>query len=692
MIDTPPVAEREGPRLSLKEILGYDFDRFIQDFVYKPIEEWAGQGKTDIITLRRLNKLLKKHGNNIFDVPAVQLPYATKHTVEGGELFRVKLPLTKDLVIDNFIKIFSSEEAYKKAVDAQEKVDNHFKDTELEKIIVPLAFKNDKKNMISYPMINASSFADVSSGMSDEQKQDALKKIIDTYQRFSLDLTKNKHIFKDYKGRSSLDDLMDIERAFDKFFFSRLDEHCSTKGYHMVIERPKRKKIRSDMDKILGQYFSELNTLNDDVIHKDLNPGNVLLSDDGVKIIDLEGLSKGFLEFDYAKLLTKTEASPELEEKIVRYAAENKAKLEGRNISEKEIQTSQRRYELNRISQELFTAARYLKRSQPIEHYMYDLKKLRKVPYRGQSFPMKHMADVSYTLAMRRIDNAIEKGLVPEEFKQKITDYMHTFREGLIDLGGRLEDYLSKYNPHAQGSQENIASVQTLDSIVETNGKEMDKELEKLKKNIAKGKNKKTWARRAAYAVMPLAIIAAVGLGNLYNKQSEQTVKHEISSNRSDKLYNWTDKLRVLNAIRENIPMNSTDVIAEKNLRFLYEKYDDKRTAELFFVDSKITMEAIWETKSEDYDVLEKYITDNYSDFRSLTLGRIGRGYVDNWVFAHKREYVEDWYNGEVDAAKKEYKAWVKAGRPPRSEKAVHKGMIFELNPKMQESRNESKK
>ena len=676
MIDTPPVTEREGLRLSLKEILGTDFDRFLQDFVYKPIEEWANQGKIDVITLRRLNKLLKKHGNNIFDVPVVQLPYATKHTVEGGELFRVKLPVTKDLVIDNFMKIFSSEEAYKKAVDTQETVDNHFQGSDLEKIIVPLSFKNDKRLMVSYPMINASSFADVSAGMTDEQKEDTIKRIIDTYQRFSLDLTKNKDIFTDAKGNNTLDSLINVGDAFDKFFFSRVGKFSRNEWGHKIVYKSQRDEIKNKAIALISEYFKELNT-GEDVIHKDLNPGNVLVSDEDIRIIDFEGLSKGFLEFDYAKLLTKSGLSPEKEEEIVEFAAKNKAKLEGRTASEKEIQASLRRYELNRIAQELFTAARYLKRSQPTVKHFYDLKKLRKVPHRGFSLPMLNMANVSYTLALRRMEKAVEKGIFPEEIKQCIIEYADVFKEGLRDLGDKLGEHLEKYNPHVQGSQENIASIQTLDAIVETNGKGIDKELGKLKKYIAKGKNKREWVRRAAYIGLPLALLVAAGAGILFYNQSRKAEVHEISYKRTDEFYNWANRIKDLHAVRK-APTSSNTIIDQRVLGHLYDKYKDKRTAELFYIDPKITMEAIWETGSEDYDMLGEYIRNNYVGFSAAISSQItGEGLVDNWAYTYSKEYFNKWYDTEVGAARKEYDVWVNGGRKRPPKKYVYEGKII---------------
>jgi len=622
--------EKEGLRLSLKEMLGKQFDSFLKDYVCKSIEEAAYSGLIDVFTLKRINKLLKKKGNRIFDVPITQLAYATKNTLEGGELFEVKLPIAKDLTINTFVKIFPAKESYARAVYFQEMVDSLAKGNDLEKIIVPAAYRNDKLNLVAYPLINANSIAEILSSMDAEQKEGVLRRAIAAYQEFSLELTMNKGFFSDDKGDSAIDQLMSTNLSFSKFFFERLDQLGMRKQRVANAN-----KARSELEMVISDNFSLLDSSNKYVIHPDLNPGNILLEKDSAKIIDFEKLSMGFQEFAYGKLLTKAGVGPETEERLVRWAASNQAKLEGRSASQEEISESVKRYELNRISQELLTAVRYLKR-------VHDLK--------DEAF--RSMADVSYTLAIRRARSAEEKRILSPDFRRMIEAYNGMMAESLKEIPDSDERLMDQYNPHIRGSQENMAIVHTLDLMLkDTSDDEISKELCQLRKNIATPM-RKGLLRKIAYATIPLLILAGAGL---YIQQ--QTVEKQNASIaslvRNKKIDGNLASLRML----RKKSFDNSETLLEQYLYYCEQTLGEE-TGRLFFVNPDICYEAMVATKSKDYDVLSRYVEEKHRDFFFTVTDSIKRrGYTDNWAYRDWEKNAKTNFDNHMAEAKIKYEA-----------------------------------
>ena len=492
-------ASRNGAKLSLRALLGdSQFDQFLEQFLYSPVARWAEEGKIDAVTLRRLNKVLGKGGKDVFDVPAEQLAYATRHTIEDGELLRVKLPITSTLAIDNFVKMFSSYEKFKKAVDIQERIFNHVKGTGIESLVVAPIFRNSSRNMVSYPFVNASSLMDRLPEIDDDEKESELLKVIEAYQKLSVELTEHAEIFENEQGESILNPLWTADESYGRFFFGRLG-HGDGSGLKLK--------------ELISRYMNPEHEGKQYVIHGDLNPGNVIKKNGSYAIIDQEDGGTGFLEFDYCKLLTKAGISDDAEERIVRKAAKNLAKAEGREASAEEVESSEKRYSLNRINQDLFTAVRYLKRARE----------------NNKSKTMKGMALVSYNIALRKIDRAVERGFIGADFKEALEAFIaENHSEDLYGLGDKFEEYKERFNPHTRASQENVVSAPSLDLMLagKPDKDEIKSELAKLRKNL--GRRKRNWPKIAALALAGVVAIGSIAALSLYERITQKAQEREV--------------------------------------------------------------------------------------------------------------------------------------------------------------------
>jgi len=493
--------------------------------------------------------------------------------------------------------------------------------------------------------------------MNPQEKEETIKNIIDTYQRLSLNLTENKYIFQDKKGKQTLDDLLTVEKAFNKFFFQRMQDYdqLSSQGLHVPAER---ENLKQDINEHLAECFTEINNANNYVIHRDLIHSNVLIDEDNIKIIDMEGLSKGFLEFDYERLLTKVGVDYDAQERIISYASGNLANLEGRELTEQDIQASHKRYALNAVVQDLLTAVRYKMRSNHVKKSKIKLdfknRRLKKTPVIEKSTALSTMADVAYTLALNRLDHVVEKSLLPGDFKEKITEYIGTFDDSLTDLGSQLGDYLKDYNPHALGSQENMASIQIKEYLLDqTDDKQKNKTLRKLKQGLKRGKNIRTWQKWTVYGAIALAAVAGASW-YVMNKKTNNLEQEKIQLKKDMDLDTKVSLLQMAREKDEDIRM----FLAEARIEYAEKQFKDTRTGRLFYLNHYLAIEAIRQTGSEDYDVLRPYLEENHIYFY-FTVDEVIRqdGYVDTPIRmdVNKGITIKNWFKETMDLATAAY-------------------------------------
>jgi hypothetical protein len=656
--------ERMGTRVSLKALLGKHFDKFLQQFFYEPIEEWAEEGKIDLVTLKRLNQLIAKHGKDVLDIPADRLNYTTRHTLEEGDLLRVQFPITGSLAIDNFVKIFSDYDRFRHAIQIQEAIYNHVKGTDLEDVVVEPLFTNHERNLVSYPFINASSFSDMVHELPEEEKEAKLLDVIKEYQQLSHELTQHREIFDKYDG-SMLRGLMDVDTSFDRFFFKRLghgdiDTQLKNAGYktreraeafHGDLERfDKTPELRA----LISKYFAPIDEGDKYVIHGDLNLGNVIMREGVPVFIDQEDACLGYLEFDYCKLLTKAGLSDEAEERIVRKAAEHLSEVEGKEV---DVEASVKRYTLDRVGQELFTAVRYMKRARE----------------NNDSLTMKNMALVAYNTALRKIDRAAEKGYIGADFRETLEKFM---RENHDDHFFSVDDesYLDLkeiYDPHLRQSQENVVSAPSLDLLIagESDETEVKKELKKLKKNLKKKDWKKI--RRASYIGGTIAaLLGGLVAGAVMWEDDVMEAAEQVETMKQEDMY------KNLMFIARGDTQATTDVAILYHRFFdLTKRFGgDKGTAYAWLLDSDLTYEVMQETGSQEYKKIREYLIKrqfNDAGYRTEYDNKCFslRVKVDHLV--DKGEYLDAWmrmpdgfknyhnkeYAREIEEAKKKYDA-----------------------------------
>ena len=459
----------EGVRLNLRTILGNHFDEFIADFIYKPLERKVKEGEIDLIQLRRINEVLDKHGKEVFDLYSEQLGVITQHSINGGGIYVAKVGLTKDLEITNIVKFYSDRQSFENALRNQKAVFEILHSAGHGSVPEPI-YNNPKLNVTVEPFFG-DSLVGILQGKSEEEKEEILRRTLDAYSDLCAELTEHK----DELG--AIDSLLDFNYYFNRSFLGRIG-----KG----LDSDSAKTLRIAYDENIS---SKLDSAEKFVIHGDLNPGNVL-SNGEIKFIDFESLCFGFLEFDYVKLFTKAGVSDETKERLLKFAEEKNA--------EKGLKSSADVFYLNQITQDLTTATRYLQRSEQSE---------------TRTDKFENMARASYNLALRRIDGAISKGLIKEDFKVALERYVGEHEKRLYKVDN-LDELLEEHNPHDSTSQQNLAYTESLDErlneFFKDGPEEVEKELGKLKKNLYKT-TWKGWAKRMA---LPLALVAlALGFG-----------------------------------------------------------------------------------------------------------------------------------------------------------------------------------
>ncbi len=614
---SPLPTNKRGVNFSLKGILGNQFDKFMADMVYSPIEKWALEGKIDSVTLRRLNRVLRKHGNEALNVPAEQIAQATRHSMEGGELFRVNLPITGDLSIDNFVKIFSSYDKFKDAIKKEQRIYDALQGTELESHVVQPLFINREMSLVSYPFVNAATLQDVVQEATSHEKEKLLVDVLKDYQHVSEELTSRRD--KVESDGYNLGSLMGFDECFDKFFFKRLGhENGDT----------------DELRELFSKYFAPLEGQNNHIIHGDLIMDNVILEGDHSVFIDPEDACIGFLEFDYCKLLTKAGLSEEAEESVVRKAAENACG------TEEDVKESEKRYALNRIAQELFTSVRYLKRARE-----------------NSSESMANMALVSYNIALRKIDRAIERGYVGQDLKECLEKFVSEHHsDQLYDLGDKFEEYKEKFNPHFRKSQDNVVSAPSLDLLItgQDDKKDVKSELKHLRRNLSR--RKRNWTKILAYSLAGVLAVGAIGGLRLYEKITQKAQEREVYLE-SEEMF------KDLMLIERGQATASNDTILLQNdIRSLEDKFGgDKGAAYCWLINPVATYEAMQETGSQSYGDLKAYLMENWDKIPEPnpyhqvdSLLRKGEIY-DNWMLTFDTKYPPIRFEKALEKAKEAY-------------------------------------
>ncbi|MEK6822515.1 MAG: phosphotransferase, partial [Nanoarchaeota archaeon] len=233
-----------------------------------------------------------------------------------------------------------------------------------------------------------------------------------------------------------------------------------------------------------------------DFIHGDLHTNNVIVGDT-VHIIDWEYAKRGFMEFDLYKLFTKSGVEGDLEKRLVEYAAQRKDA-----VSKFPHFNRQCAYNGNAITQDLFTAVRYLKRSDEAPTH----KKER----------LEKMAVVSYNNALRRLDALRGYIEVREALEEHVAQSMPRLRRLSDEEFARMN---ARYNPHSHVSQENLL---TSDADLPKDAA-IDEELKRhylrtIKKNLRK-RDWWTFAKR----VLAAGVLVGAALGaNTYMKNAEE--------------------------------------------------------------------------------------------------------------------------------------------------------------------------
>jgi hypothetical protein len=409
-----------------------------------------------------------------------------------------------------------------------------------------------------------------------------------------------------------MDILLRPAQAFEEYFFSQVD---SLSGQKSPADAVAAGAAKPGLEVLVKHCFAPLNTAEEQVIHPDLIPGNILVSGDIVKIIDFEKLSIGFPEFALGKLLTKADVSASLEGRLVKYAAEKRAELERKTLGEEELAASAQRYELNRIAQELFTAVRYLKRSAI-----------------ASSGTLRKMADASYSLALRRIESAEKEGLIGHDFRQALENYLSASGIKFTDLGSDAARYLvPEYAVHAQASQENVALAGRINLLSGGNAAEEAKaELGEIRRGLRRSRVR-GYLKKAAYAALPLLVIAGSGSGLYVSEQRAraQQQKAEALSKQST----LSGRLAILAKAGHDVGSDDLDVLAKKQLDYTSKVFKDPKTAAAFYLSPEITYAAIKDIGSTKYADLKEYLEKNHPDFYFATTYDIEGAYlVDNFA------------------------------------------------------------
>lgn len=481
-------------KLNLRAVLGKQWDKFKADFIYKPLEERVrtSQGADQVKaveTLSKVNNFLEKYGSDALDFDCeIIRSKGSKHEVRGGWLGQVRVPITSDLEIVNFIKCFADRESYDKAVLNQAQVASGLKDTPLEGLVSQPVFTNSAEMILVTPFINGKLLHNSVRELGDKEKVDKLKKVIDDYFSWKGALQGKKLTVGTY-GHP----LAAMQKLLD----------CDEKDPFVQAMRP-----------VCDELYNGPKTL----IHGDYHLSNII-ENGRFHPIDWESFSLGYEEADAGKMFAKAMLSQTQWGELMKYFAE-KQKL----VS---FDKSIRRQWLNRIRQEVFSVGRYVARS-------------------NETPELRPQAAFAYNKLLRTVQKATKRGYVDVSLENAAKAYFEKL--GLETFSDEEFEKQHDDDPDVRQSFENGTDQESLEERAVASDINAEKEIKRLHRNLYSWPWKKI-RNMAAAAVVGIAAVAGIATSasigfDKYSKLAEENEKQKRERNEELKISQYHSMFR----------------------------------------------------------------------------------------------------------------------------------------------------
>lgn len=186
---------RQALNLSLKEILGSSYLKYLTEVIKPQLERLAREGRISPAQLRKIADLVEERGIDVLAPQLTCLDDITLNTLEpDGYVLEAVLPITDDVVIRNIVKKSSAKEDFDRAVKLQRKVHELLRGSELEDSVPDPSFVNKRGRITVTPYVEGSTLKRYLDGKKDEERELTLKRAIDDYVALFSELGRERDI------------------------------------------------------------------------------------------------------------------------------------------------------------------------------------------------------------------------------------------------------------------------------------------------------------------------------------------------------------------------------------------------------------------------------------------------------------------------------------------------------------------
>jgi hypothetical protein len=483
-------------KVSLQKLLGSRAHySYLSDVVFPELEQLVADNIIVPQELRKIRENVESKGVGILNPEVSFRSDITRNTYEAdGWIAETVNELAPGVNVSHIIKKCSSKEDFKRSVRTYRSLESALKDTPYQGKIPKHFYAIKSKKIIDAPFVKGKILSRELDESSQEDKEAYLKGCIADYIDFYKFLNQ-----PEVSQKLDLGQLSD----FNEFFFFK---YSKSGPLFQLYQR---------------DIGNDLNTVGKKVIQGDLVPTNVLHGAENASDFSYvdwgNAVNNGFLEFDIGYLLKKSKVTPEVEEKLARYAAEL-----AYDTSE-DRERSFKIYTKNMITQELLSARRYVDRS-----------KSKDIIDSDQRVSLENMALVNYNRAVARTRTAVNRGIVSQEFLNALVDQP-------IDGLKVVENYdhlLKDWDPDGSMSQDNLVPK----DITKAEQYDPKKNLKAIKKSIFRERS-----RSLTYSALKIfAVVSALSMagGIIYNQNREtEMLKEDAEKTRISYLQDNTTNL-----------------------------------------------------------------------------------------------------------------------------------------------------
>lgn len=432
---------------------------YVATVVLPEIQRAAEIEELDGRDLLRLEKLVQERGEEVL-LPEVRLlsERTLTTTSSRGLLGFAHLPITGDFALRHFVKRHPSKGEYQESRSIDEVLTKHAEELGIADLIPPLLFHSDKDQVTIFPQLQVRNLDNLIA-----QKIKALSATdmvtaaaIQRFEDRSTAPTRDaRRLYEVLAGSETPEQRVGILRNVIEAYVD-LHKGLNSERGREVFNFPKRlsdfteyfAKTYSDNSSLVAAFDrhigSALNLVPRSNIHGDLHTRNVL---EGPTFIDWGAASSdGFAQFDLRKLLMKVNISMDQEYSLVNYAAElfhpNDLEKQGNFLDV---------YIKNKVLQELVAAKKYGAAAHGAKR-------------EKDTARLFAMADILYTDATSRLEDAVQRGIVDQEFYSLIVQAPPSFgdRELRRLSAGEYASFEEKSSPKKAQTQQNFAPTSVL--------------------------------------------------------------------------------------------------------------------------------------------------------------------------------------------------------------------------------------